>query len=114
MAELPSGTVTFLFTDLEVSTRLWEQEPDAMRAALARHDVILREAIVASGGHVVKGRGDGVHAVFATADAALRAAIEGQRAIGGEDWPVSGLWVCGWDCTRGWPSYATVTISARR
>src|SRR5438876_11420284 len=67
VAELPSGTVTFLFTDLEISTRLWEQEPDAMRRALARHDVILREVVAAHGGHVVKGTGDGVHAVFATA-----------------------------------------------
>jgi len=89
MAELHSGTVTFLFTDLEVSTRLWEQEPESMRAALARHDVILRDAIAASGGHVVKGRGDGVHAVFATAHAALGAAIDGTRALGSEDWPVS-------------------------
>ena len=66
--ELPTGTVTFLFTDLEVSTRLWDQEGDAMRAALARHDEILRGAVEAQGGHVVKGRGDGVHAAFATAD----------------------------------------------
>jgi predicted ATPase/class 3 adenylate cyclase len=89
MAEFPSGTVTFLFTDLEVSTRLWDQEPQGMRAALARHDVIVRDAIAGNGGHVVKGRGDGVHAVFATADAALCAAVEGQRAITGERWPVS-------------------------
>ena len=43
--ELPSGTVTFLFTDLEGSTRLWEEHPEAMKAALARHDEILRDAI---------------------------------------------------------------------
>ena len=60
-----------------------------MRVALARHDVILREAISANGGQVVKGRGDGVHAVFATAGAALCAAVDSQRAVGGEDWPVS-------------------------
>jgi predicted ATPase/class 3 adenylate cyclase len=89
MVELPSGTVTFLFTDLEVSTRLWEREPDAMRVALARHDAILREVVSASGGRVVKGRGDGVHAVFATVDAALGAAIDSQRAVGSEAWPVS-------------------------
>ena len=90
MAELPSGTVTFLFTDLEVSTRLWEQEPHAMRVALARDDVILREAISANGGQVVKGRGDGVHAVFgARGRGALCAAVDSQRALGGEDWPVS-------------------------
>ena len=76
MAELPLGTVTFLFTDLEVSTRLWEQEPEAMRGALARHDEILRDEVAARGGRVVKGTGDGVHAAFATAEAAL-----GSRSI---------------------------------
>ena len=45
MAELPSGTVTFLFTDLEGSTRLWEEHPEAMSEALARHDEILRDAV---------------------------------------------------------------------
>jgi predicted ATPase/class 3 adenylate cyclase/uncharacterized protein (DUF952 family) len=89
MAELPTGTVTFLFTDLEVSTRLWEQEPDAMRGALARHDLILRQAVVSHGGHVVKGTGDGVHVVFATADAAVRAAIDAQLVLAAEQWDVS-------------------------
>ena len=89
MAELPSGTVTFLFTDLEVSTRLWDQEPDVMRAALARHDELLREGVAAYGGRVVKGRGDGVHAVFATADAAVRAAIDCELALNAEPWTVS-------------------------
>jgi class 3 adenylate cyclase len=50
MAGLPTGTVTFLFTDLESSSRLWEEHPEAMKAALARHDVILREAVKAHGG----------------------------------------------------------------
>ena len=67
MAELPSGTVTFLFTDLEGSTRLWEEHPDAMKEALARHDEIVRDAITGCGGHVVKTRGDGFHAAFADA-----------------------------------------------
>ena len=89
MAELPSGTVTFLFTDLEVSTRLWDQESDAMRAALARHDVILREAVAAHGGQVVKGRGDGVHAVFETADAASRRRDRLRAGDEAERWPVS-------------------------
>ena len=89
VAELPSGTVTFLFTDLVVSTRLWEQEPDSMRTALARHDELLRSAIESHGGFVVKGRGDGVHAVFATADAAVLAAIDCQFAMDAESWSVS-------------------------
>src|SRR5262245_23405334 len=86
MAELPSGTVTFLFTDLEGSTRLWDEYPDAMKAALARHDEILRVAIGAHDGHVVKTTGDGVHAVFAVADDAVLAAVDGQRALVGEPW----------------------------
>jgi predicted ATPase/class 3 adenylate cyclase len=89
MAELPTGTVTFLFTDLAVSTRLWEQEPEAMRAALARHDLILREAVAKHDGQVVKGTGDGIHAVFATADGAVGAAINAHVALGAEPWSVS-------------------------
>jgi predicted ATPase/class 3 adenylate cyclase len=89
MVELPTGTVTFLFTDLEVSTRLWDQEPEAMRNALARHDAILRDAVARHEGHVVKGRGDGVHAVFATAEAAVRAAIDTQVIFDAEQWTVS-------------------------
>ena len=54
VAELPSGTVTFLFTDIEGSTRLWEEHPDAMREALARHDELVRDAVEGHDGHVVK------------------------------------------------------------
>jgi hypothetical protein len=53
MTELPTGTMTFLFTDIEGSTRLWEQHPEAMQAALARHDVLLRQAIESHGGPVL-------------------------------------------------------------
>ena len=62
MVELPSGTVTFLFTDIEGSTRLWEEHPEAMQGALARHDAIVGEAVAAHGGTVVKTTGDGFHA----------------------------------------------------
>ncbi len=86
VAELPSGTVTFLFTDVEASTRLWEDHPDAMHGTLARHDAILRHVVAAHGGHVVKGTGDGVHAVFAMADAAVEAGIDGQLALSAEPW----------------------------
>ncbi|MBI4316078.1 MAG: hypothetical protein HY679_09085, partial [Chloroflexi bacterium] len=51
MPEFPTGTVTFLFTDIEGSTRLWERHPEAMKAALARHDALLRQAIEANGGY---------------------------------------------------------------
>jgi predicted ATPase/class 3 adenylate cyclase len=88
VAELPSGTVTFLFTDLEGSTRLWEEHADAMRDALALHDAVLRDAIEAHGGYVVKTTGDGFHAAFETADAGVVAAIAAQRALSGEAWPL--------------------------
>jgi class 3 adenylate cyclase len=84
MPELPTGAVTFLFTDLESSTRLWEEHPQAMRGALARHDEILREAVEAHGGVVVKSTGDGLHAAFASAEGALLAAAAGQAGLGFE------------------------------
>lgn len=86
MAGLPTGTVTFLFTDIEGSTRLWQEQPDAMKPALARHDEILRDAIAAHAGHYVKTTGDGAHAVFTTASDAIDAAVDAQRAIGAESW----------------------------
>src|SRR6478735_3498897 len=86
MTELPSGTVTFLFTDVEGSTRLWEEHPDAMREALARHDEILREAILEHEGHVVKTTGDGVHAAFDTAPAAAIAALTAQIRFCNTSW----------------------------
>src|SRR3954453_21937718 len=88
MADLPSGTISFLFTDLEGSTRLWQEHPDAMREALAPHDQILRDVMEAHHGHVVKTTGDGALAVFATASDAVEAAIAAQRRIGEESWTV--------------------------
>jgi class 3 adenylate cyclase len=90
VAELPRGTVTFLFTDLEGSSRLWEQHPDAMEEALARHDSILREAVESHDGHVVKTTGDGAHAVFATARDAVGAAVVGQQGLADERWGSTG------------------------
>ena len=80
---LPTGTVTFLFTDLERSTALWEQQTGSMHGALARHDELLAGAIEANGGHVIKRTGDGFHAVFATAPAALAAAVARAAGAGG-------------------------------
>ena len=88
MAELPSGTVTFLFTDLEDSTRLWEAHPDAMQVALARHDAILRDAVAAHGGRIVKTTGDGVHAVFSTARDAVETAVAAQHALVSAEWEI--------------------------
>src|SRR5215207_6042063 len=78
---LPSGTVTFLFTDIEESTQLWEKYPEAMKSALAKHDSILRAAIESNNGHIIKTTGDGAHAVFSTAVEGINAAILSQRNI---------------------------------
>ena len=86
MAELPSGTITFLFTDVEGSTRLWERYPEAMQGAMARHDQILRDRVGSHGGTIVKKTGDGVHAAFPAASAAVLAALEAQLALAQEDW----------------------------
>jgi predicted ATPase/class 3 adenylate cyclase len=76
-----SGIVTILFTDVEGSTRLWEREPEQMRAALARHDAISRAAVQAHRGIVVKTTGDGVHAVFDDPLDAVEATLALQRAL---------------------------------
>ncbi len=89
-ALLPSGTLTFLFTDIEGITRLWEQHPTAMSAALARHDALLRQAISASGGMIFKTGGDAICAVFARAPEALAAALAAQRALLAEAWGATG------------------------
>jgi class 3 adenylate cyclase len=81
-----SGTVTFLFTDIEGSTRLWEEHPQTMSQALARHDAILVDAVEASGGHVVKTTGDGLFAVFGRAESAVTAALAAQRLLAGAAW----------------------------
>lgn len=78
---LVSGTVTFLFTDIEGSSLLWEDEPERMRPALARHDALVRAAVVANGGTVVKMTGDGVYAAFDDAVGAITAAVAIQRAF---------------------------------
>jgi len=86
MAGSPTGTVTFLFTDLEGSTGLWEEHPEEMRRALASHDEILRSAVESHQGHVVKTTGDGLHAVFSVASDAVAAAVDGQLGLAAEPW----------------------------
>lgn len=87
MPDLPGGTITFLFTDIEGSTRLWEAHPDLMRIALIRHDAILRAAIEAAQGVVVKTIGDAFMAVFSSARAGMEAAYRAQAALCQEPWP---------------------------
>jgi predicted ATPase/class 3 adenylate cyclase len=81
MPDLPSGTVTFLFTDIEGSTKLWEERPEVMRLALARHDALLREAIEQYNGVVFKTIGDAFCAAFPTAPEALEAALSAQKSL---------------------------------
>jgi predicted ATPase/class 3 adenylate cyclase/Tfp pilus assembly protein PilF len=87
MSAPPTGTVTFLFSDIEGSTRLWEEHPEAMRVALARHDALIRGAIEQHNGHVFKTIGDAFCAAFHTAPDALNAALAAQQALTSEIWP---------------------------
>ena len=80
-AAAPSGVVTFLFTDVEGSTRRWEADADAMRAALAAHDEVLRSAIEGHDGFLFSHTGDGVVAAFASPRSAVDAAVAAQRAL---------------------------------
>src|SRR5215203_979910 len=86
VASPPTGTVTFLFTDIEGSTKLWEESTQAMQAALSRHDEILKNAIEERGGYVFKTVGDAFCAAFPTASNALEAALSAQRAFFAAEW----------------------------
>ena len=83
----PSGTVTFLFTDIEGSTSLWDAHPGEMAVALARHDDIVSQAVGAHQGHVFSTGGDGVCAAFSRSLDAVEAALNIQRSVGAEAWP---------------------------
>jgi predicted ATPase/class 3 adenylate cyclase/Tfp pilus assembly protein PilF len=86
MADQPTGTVTLLFTDIEGSTKLWEENPRGMEVALTRHDALLWEAIEGHGGFVFKTVGDAFCAVFPSALGALEAALAAQRGLFSEAW----------------------------
>src|SRR5438094_4393447 len=86
---LPGGAVTFLLTDIEGSTKLWEQHPRAMEAALTRHDALAAAIVPHHAGTLVKqrGEGDSLFAVFARASDAVAAATALQQALCSEPWP---------------------------
>ena len=86
MNTIPSGTVTFLFTDIEGSTTLWERYPEQMRSAFARQEAILRETVARHGGYAYKMIGDAFQVAFETAPAALCAALEVQQRLKEEPW----------------------------
>ena len=87
MDELPRGTVTFLATDIQGSTEMWERYPDAMPRALERHEHLLREAVETRGGRVFKNVGDGLFIAFSACPPAVDAALSAQRSLVGEEWP---------------------------
>jgi predicted ATPase/class 3 adenylate cyclase/Tfp pilus assembly protein PilF len=87
MSNLPTGTVTFLFTDIEGSTKRWEVYPEQMRSALQCHDAILRSAIETHGGYVFKTVGDAFCAAFASPQDALQSSLHAQRELQQETWP---------------------------
>jgi predicted ATPase/class 3 adenylate cyclase len=91
-AALPSGEVTFLFTDIEGSTQRWEAHADAMKAAVARHEQLMKGAIALRGGYVFKSLGDALCAAFHCAPDAIAAAMDAQRVLAEEDFSsVDGL-----------------------
>ncbi len=86
MSTRPSGTVTFLFTDIEGSTRMWEEHGAAMPVALEKHDQILRKAIEVADGYVFTTAGDAFSAAFTDPSAALTAAVSAQQALDSAEW----------------------------
>ena len=88
MTTRPTGTVTFLFTDVEGSTRRWEDHPDAMREAMARHDAIVRDAIEAHRGSIFTTAGDEFCAAFSSPHGAVEAAVATQLNLAAADWGV--------------------------
>jgi predicted ATPase/class 3 adenylate cyclase len=88
---LPTGSVTFLMTDVEGSTRLWEREPEAVSQALVDHDELIEKAVEAQGGFLIRprGEGDSRFAVFSLATGAVTAAGQIQRLLAAEPWPTS-------------------------
>ena len=89
-SSLPTGTVTFLFTDIVGSTSLWEKMPNEMQASLAQHHTILRQAIESNGGQVFQIIGDAFQAAFRLAPQALAAAVAAQRSLQAAKWEDTG------------------------
>jgi class 3 adenylate cyclase len=100
MGDVPAdASQTYLFSDVEGSTRLWERHPEAMQDALARHDAILRAAVEGCGGTVVKTTGDGLMAVFGLAPDVITASLAAQEGLRDEPWARRDRGGCAWGCT---------------
>jgi class 3 adenylate cyclase len=89
-AELASQTLTFLFTDIEGSTKLWEEHREPMKEALERHDAILRAAVESRNGRVVKSTGDGLMAILGSAADGVSACLRAQRDLACAPWGETG------------------------
>ena len=87
MQDLPTGTVTFLFTDIEGSTRLLERLGERYEDVQGRHDAIIRSAIAVGDGRELSTEGDSFFAVFPTPAGAVRGAVHAQRELAGTAWP---------------------------
>src|SRR3712207_365148 len=87
--DLPTGTVTFLLTDIVGSTTLWDEASAAMRDAMERHDALVDDAVATHQGHVIRprGEGDSRFAVFTRASDAVSAAVDLQVGLRAVDWP---------------------------
>ena len=108
------GVTTLLFTDIEGSTRLWEQEGERMSRALARHDALSRAAVEGNGGIIVKMTGDGMYAAFDDPLDALNATLALQQSLGDPRPPTGSRSASAAGCTWASSSGATTTSSAAR
>jgi predicted ATPase/class 3 adenylate cyclase len=90
MTGLPTGTITFLFTDVEGSTKLWERNTEAMSKALSHHDELIRNTVEAHDGFVFKTVGDAFYAAFSTAAEAVEAALDAQKSLLSQEWEETG------------------------
>jgi class 3 adenylate cyclase len=112
-ADQAGRTLTFLFTDIEGSTKRWERHPQAMAKAIARHDEIMRAAILEHNGHVFKTVGDAFCSVFPTAQDAIDACVVAQQRLADEDWGVVAPIRVRWSCTPAQPKNATMISSGQ-
>ena len=111
MPEAPRGTVTFLFSDIEHSTRLLQQLGERYAEVLAAYRRLLRQALQAWDGYEIDTAGDGFFAAFQRAHA-VAAAVAAQRAFAVYDWPESAPVRCGWDCIPASRPLPPVVLSA--
>ena len=110
----PTGDLTFLFSDIEGSSQLWEKHPQAMAGALAQHDALLRGIFVEHGGYAFKTMGDAFCVAFDNPLSAAAAALAVQCRLAAETWGERGRCACAWRCTAGRRRNAMVIILGGR